>query len=259
MHQLLLIAILSSTPTTETWTPVVQQRIASVATHLLPDALASQLSKHSAELRAGAIAPLYAEEPTDYHELHADGSVGRAPERVEQQVTKLVTMLHEHVPFKQVVYEFGVLSHYVADCAAPLASSAADPKEQLYTTELAMYIERNLKKYPPVFDGYFPFNSEPFNSKGYLQAVAHRANRFYLIIGQEFFPDENSELVSSSRFDDRSPMFGIAQLSFNHAVSAVANIWLFVWREANGDMRGAGGTVSRGGSENRKSSTRKRP
>ena len=39
-----------------------------------------------------------------------------------------------------------------------------------------------------------------------------------------------------SIFDDRGPVFGVAQLSFNHAVAATANLWLQVWSEAHGDL-----------------------
>ena len=64
----------------------------------------------------------------------------------------------------------------------------------------------------------------------------------------------------SRGFDDRGPVFGIAQLSFVNAVSATANIWLYVWKEARGDISDTP-FLEKKGSKGAKSKTRssKRP
>ena len=238
---LLAALVLSAPPAAEPWTPGVQESIALVATNLMPHALAAQMIRHIDSLRAGALSPYRnAEEPVEYHALHADGRFGLASRKVEQQVTKIVSMLEGHAPFEDVVFEFGVLSHYVADVSWPLATSDADEREPSYAADMAGYVEHNLAKFPAVFYGYYPFQSRAFSLQDYLRDTAQGANRFYPLISQSYYPKAGGRMVSSRSFDDKSPAFGIAQISYNRAVSAVANVWLHAWRESHGDLAGLG-------------------
>jgi hypothetical protein len=233
---LALLLILGLEPA-EPWTPATQQQVAVVAAQLMPPALTRQLVRYSEELKAGAVAP-FRDKRIDNHLLHADGRRGHADQVIQQQVTKVVTLINQQVPFPQVVYELGVTSHYVADVANPLATSEADPRELNYAADMAHYAESCLGRFPSVFDGYFPFGERRFVPADYMRTVAERANRYYPLVGRAYYPDPAGPMVSSDSFDDRSPAFGIAQLSFNHAVSAVANVWFHIWREAHGDLTG---------------------
>ena len=247
MTSSLLVALVlaQGAPAAEPWTPAVQQQIAVVATRLMPPLLARQLVRYSEEVKSGALAPFKTDDP-EYHVLNADGRYGQAAQRIEQETAKIVTMLNNHVPLSQVAYELGVVSHYVSDVASPLATSDGDPREATYASDFARYAERNLGKFPTVFDGFYDFDRAAFTTEGYLRAVSERANRLYPILGQAYYPDGKTGMASSTSFDDRSPAFGIAQLSYNHAVSAVANVWLYIWREAHGDISGSSNYVTAG-------------
>src|SRR5204863_183946 len=48
--------------------------------------------------------------------------------------------------------------------------------------------------------------------------------------------DGTAAMRSSRTFDDRGPVFGITEIGFGSGVSATANLWLYVWREAHGDL-----------------------
>jgi hypothetical protein len=53
------------------------------------------------------------------------------------------------------------------------------------------------------------------------------------VIGDELF--KNGRALDHRRIDFRSPVFGVASLSYSRAVTAIAATWLAVWREAHGD------------------------
>ena len=55
---------------------------------------------------------------------------------------------------------------------------------------------------------------------------------------KDFFFDK-SPLDLTIPLDPKSPPFGVLSLVYSHTVNDLARLWLWIWREANGDMAGS--------------------
>ena len=42
---------------------------------------------------------------------------------------------------------------------------------------------------------------------------------------------------NAASFDDRSTAFGVASVCYSHAISDMANLEFFIWKEAGGNVR----------------------
>jgi hypothetical protein len=65
-------------------------------------------------------------------------------------------------------------------------------------------------------------------------------SRRVLVTGwyKNFFFDK-SPLDLTIPLDPKSPPFGVLSLVYSHSVNDLARLWLWIWREANGDMAGS--------------------
>ena len=121
----------------------------------------------------------------------------------------------------------------VADANNPFATSNAFPRLAESRFDFEQYVERKQTSFPIVFYGL----QNPFKLEPYIDAALIRSSAFAPLLDEEYF--RFGARRSSQEFDDRSTGFGVASLSYSHAVSDIINVYYYIWKEAGGDVRSA--------------------
>lgn len=212
------------------WTPATQVTIAREGARLAPPDLYRQIERHQADLEEGALAPFGDDDPAR-HVKNADGS-GRLDEVIAEEVERAVTAIEGHLPFERIVYQLGVVAHYVADANNPLNSSSSDAEESRYFADYLRYLERAEPRLPVVFYGLVPGLDERPDVAPVVDSALARGRELYPLVGREYRRIGFSSGVT--RFDDRSTAFGVASLAFSHAVSDVGLVLRYIWVRAGG-------------------------
>src|SRR6185369_9704289 len=100
--------------------------------------------------------------------------------------------------------------------------------------EYYAFVTASLDKIPVVLDDPAALKLKRSALPAYWQKLIARSRSQSDVIRTELF--QNGRVVDHRTIDYRSPVFGVASLSYSRAVTAIAATWLALWREANGDL-----------------------
>lgn len=212
------------------WSQQSQVNIGWEAARLGPPDLFRQIRRHKLSFRDGLVVP-FADPDRIRHEKNADGT-GQLDRVIEDEVHRAVAAIRNHRPFEQIVYQLGILLHYLNEANNPLFTSADDPSESAYAGDYIRYIESAEPRFSTLFYGVDERLSGPDSVSAFIERTLGRSRRLYPFIGREYRRVGGKSGVHA--FDDRSTAFGVAAVSFSRAMSDGVMMLRYVWLEAGG-------------------------
>lgn len=241
---LLVIVALAEAPAAA-WTPDTQIAIGEQAASIAPADLVRQIERHRAEFRKGLLAPFRGAEQAA-HVKNDDGS-GKLDRSVASATERAITAIEAHQPFADVVYQLGVVAHFVADASNPLNASRRDPAESTYFTDYLRYVDSARDRFPTVFYREGRELRDKTDLEALLDNSLHRSRSYYPMISAEY--KRIGRIDGRALFDDRSTAFGIGSVTVSHAVSDAAAVLRYIWLRSGGaDSRRLGLTRPGGAS-----------
>lgn len=226
---IVLLAATAALPA-HAWTPTSQQRIAELAARLAPPDLHRQLARHRAAYLQGVLDPFREAEPA-HHYANSDGS-GNLDQAIAQAVANAIAAIRAHQPFEEVAYRVGIVSHYLADANNPLNSDESDREEGRYFADFLRYLEKVEPRVELVFYGFRGSFQGRRDLPGLIDETLRRSRGFYPMVGREYRRVGFASGISA--FDDLSTAYGVAALSYSHAISDIAEVLRYIWIEAGG-------------------------
>jgi len=100
--------------------------------------------------------------------------------------------------------------------------------------EYYAFVEASLSKMPVVLDDAAALELRVGDLPAYWQGLIDRSRVQSGVIRGELF--QSGRVVDHRSLDYRSPVFGVASISYSRSVTAIAATWLALWRQANGDL-----------------------
>jgi hypothetical protein len=220
-----------------------------------PDALLGALGRDARRLVPASLSVLLAEREREVLEearrfpiplsqrLALDLPAGRLSAEtltaLEAHTAVALELLREHRVSEGVV-QLGATLRVPADLADPVLSAGPEGYPPGVVREYYAFVEVSLSKIPVVLDDPPALRLERSRLPTYWQGLVERSRSQSPVIRQVLFRD--GRLVDHRTLDFRSPVFGVASLSYSRAVTAIAATWTALWRAARGDLTRVPGT-----------------
>lgn len=210
------------------WSGTTVRHVAWTAVEFFPPDFARQVHKYDKRFDAGIRRGLAA--PPAWRA----GAPGSLPQALEAQIQKCSEDLRKPVPLEDLVEEVGFLAVLVLDANDPLAVSHDDSREASYSSAYQDYVDSILDRVRLVYYGQNHDLIAGGAVKAATDAALARSVALYPFVGQEFF--RTGELRDWRSLDDRSVAFGVAGVSLSRALTDLANITSYVWRQGGGQV-----------------------
>jgi hypothetical protein len=151
---------------------------------------------------------------------------------LEAETGQVVEMLRQQRVTEGLV-RLGSLLRIPADLSDPVLSAGPEGYPAGLVREYYAFVASNLSKIPVVLEDPKSLKLARRELPAYWQGLADRSRPQSGVLLTELF--RNGRVVSYRSIDFRSPVYGVASLSYSRAVTGIAATWLAVWREAHGD------------------------
>jgi hypothetical protein len=215
------------------WPSSLMQSLARDARRLLPPSLARLMAEREPQIfEATARFP-----PEVSQAVAADLGLGqlRPPTLTALDArTAEVVGLFRGQRVSEGVVRLGALVRIPADLADPVLAAGPEGYPPGVVQEYYAFVAASLDKIPVVLDDPAALKLKRGGLPGYWQKVIARSRDQSSVIRTELF--QNGRVVDHRTIDYRSPVFGVASLSYSRAVTAIAATWLALWRDSSGDL-----------------------
>ena len=215
------------------WPQDLMQALNRDARRLLP----KSLSKLMAEREADVLTEIQRFPPRLGQAMAADLQAGvlsnDTAAALDAEASRVADLLREQRVSEGLV-RMGGLLRIPADLADPVLSAGPEGYPSGVVREYYAFLSSNLPKIPVVLEDVDALKLPRRELPGYWKGILERSRPQSPVILSELF--KSGRVVDHRRIDYRSPVYGVASLSYSRAVTGIAATWLAVWREAHGDL-----------------------
>ncbi len=217
-----LAALLAATPVFA-WSTETHLALAEQGARFAPTDMRTQLERHQAALREGVLA------------AQREDAAGRPPADALREATeRAIAAIEGHEPFADVIHRLGAAVYWAALVNDPLRRNDG-AQEAAYGEDYRSYMESARPRFTVAFYGEGRDVATARSLEALARAARRRGAAYAPLLAQEY------ERIGYGRgvelFDDRSTAFGIAALSYSHAVSDVIASLRYIWIAAGGADR----------------------
>jgi hypothetical protein len=212
------------------WTPGATERMARKSSNLAPPDMRMLIDRYSADFHHGLAFSAVEE---SRHAFLVDARRGSLRGDIHSEVRAAIEGIRKQEALSTVVERLGRIAHLVADANNPFAVANSSPRLADSRVDFEQYLERKQTTFPTVFYGL----QSGMKLEPYIDAALIRSSSLYPLLDEEYF--RFGQRRTSAEFDDRSTAFGVAAISYSHAVTDIVNVYYYIWKEAGGDVRSA--------------------
>jgi len=148
--------------------------------------------------------------------------------RIIAETNKITTLIDQQAQFRTVIRQMGYVSGLLAIWSDPSIGQDLQVRRGFH-----YYLNRKLKRFLFVFDGYPRTLPDRTNLAGYLGSLKAQRVRYGDILRRDYLSVNNNPLHN---FDERSGVFGVCSIYFSNLASTSAQLWYHAWKDASGDV-----------------------
>ena len=204
------------------WTSAADRQLALRAARLAPHDL-QLLIHHMQNHYLNGVEAAVADERRQTHRTYLR-------QQIQRETKNIIDMLRTDQPMNHIMVRFGVLAHLVGDANNPFHVDTGPELEPSHA-DFEHYFEEKLARFPTVYYG------RDLRFDRSLDQAFTRTASMTPLMDDEYF--RGGVRRTSRDFDDRSTAFGVASVCYSHAVTDIANVFTYIWKEAGGDVRPA--------------------
>lgn len=214
------LSLLILMPIQKGWSPATYRAVCLDALKLMPSSLRGIFLLHQQKLLQGL--------------QHQSPQTAQINHLINRQTDKIVSMIDGKEKFAQICFQFGNLCRLASDMNNPLFMDSQDPEENLYYDNFIILTEKNLQNFVLTFDGYESNLLEKNKLNNYIKNTLEQSEELYPYFRQ--FMLLNGHPLEVSAFTPRSIPFALASICYCRSVGTTANLWLYTWKRAHGDL-----------------------